>query len=317
MGCGVGTLTMVSLLFIGTHGVGMANVSRVVLYESTVAHKENPLLQGILISRDGTRLHSFELHREKRLFDPMGSLVINSADSTRTETPLPSEHGVFVASVPGGGRVQMSVHRECPFEKTNGYATHQSTLSPCRSRLRLQDAIILLPMSNAYSLRPIETLPEERKKPKGSPTHAKGRFGRALSRFRAAAGVAQTTEVSVHIVSQRVAMGGAIATLADTQLDLEKKEGKNPRISNASSSAPNHRRRAQLVVTGPPYSRLASCPKEGTTLTVGVGLLLDYGFVMGRGGKDAALLAAASAVSWTNTVFEGQVRMCSSLEYRR
>ena len=36
-----------------------------------------------------------------------------------------------------------------------------------------------------------------------------------------------------------------------------------------------------------------------------MGLVLDYGFVLSYGGRDAALLAAAEAVMMANSVFEG------------
>ena len=38
-----------------------------------------------------------------------------------------------------------------------------------------------------------------------------------------------------------------------------------------------------------------------------LGLVLDHGFVAARGGADAALLAAASAVSRVNAIFEPQL----------
>ena len=38
-----------------------------------------------------------------------------------------------------------------------------------------------------------------------------------------------------------------------------------------------------------------------------MGLVLDYGFVLSYGGRDAALHAAAEAVMMANSVFEGQL----------
>ena len=68
-----------------------------------------------------------------------------------------------------------------------------------------------------------------------------------------------------------------------------------------------HSRRAQLVQSAPPYSRLVGCPATGQVYDLTMGLVLDYGFVRARGGVDAALLAVAASVSKANAIFTEQL----------
>ena len=74
-----------------------------------------------------------------------------------------------------------------------------------------------------------------------------------------------------------------------------------------------HGRRAEeaswgpMLSSGPPYARLNGCPAAEEGLVIGLGLVLDVGFVTARGGREPALLAAASAVSRANLLLEGQI----------
>ena len=54
-------------------------------------------------------------------------------------------------------------------------------------------------------------------------------------------------------------------------------------------------RRLALGGAAPPYARLAGCPTTGMRVAR-LGLLIDRGFVIAHGGRDAALLAAAESV---------------------
>jgi len=65
------------------------------------------------------------------------------------------------------------------------------------------------------------------------------------------------------------------------------------------------RRRAQLVSSAPPHGRLSGCPEATVGLSLGV--VVDYGFVLGRGGVDGALVAAAWALEQTRALFEDQL----------
>ena len=71
------------------------------------------------------------------------------------------------------------------------------------------------------------------------------------------------------------------------------------------SAGAHRRRRLELNSAAPPYARLSGCPAGMRAARLG--LLLDHGFVGAHGGRDAALLAAAAAVSRANAVFEDQL----------
>lgn len=78
-------------------------------------------------------------------------------------------------------------------------------------------------------------------------------------------------------------------------------------LSQITSSTSEARRRLQLELPAPPYSRLTHCLAKPTVHEVSMGLLLDHGFVAVAGGREAALREAAVAVSRANAIFEGQI----------
>ncbi|KAL1503456.1 hypothetical protein AB1Y20_011941 [Prymnesium parvum] len=84
-------------------------------------------------------------------------------------------------------------------------------------------------------------------------------------------------------------------------------------VSAATRDGTPHSRRLQLVSPAPPYGRLSGCPAANHV--VSLGLLLDYGFVAARGGRDAALLDVAEAVSRANSVFEDQLGLSLLIEH--
>ena len=74
------------------------------------------------------------------------------------------------------------------------------------------------------------------------------------------------------------------------------------RVALLSSERPGR----ALTTSGlPPHGRLPGCP--AVLQQASLGLVLDAGFVAAHGGVDPAIVAAATAISRTNAVFEDQL----------
>ena len=124
-------------------------------------------------------------------------------------------------------------------------------------------------------------------------------------------GCAAAQPVVVHALASEAPHDPLAAALAKTlRKDVKGKLAEAAAEAAAGDEAgdrPGGRRRAQLTLPAPPFARLSGCPPSSETYELGIGILLDSGFVAARGGRDAAVLAVAECVSRANALFEEQI----------
>ena len=283
----------------------------------------------------GRMAYAFDMRTDDDVFEEMSRVQIIGANGSHSTLPA-RQHSSYVAHIPRGGWAQASVRwRAC------GDAGGASGVSADDGWLELHGAVVRLPgeadgeSAELFTLRlqerPGAACPTRQERARRtaseralwaaerwapghslSGTPAGSNATRALGRA-SRAGLdtlppgARVLRVSVNRLSSSLRndagtgedkAANAVAMLAGIRM-------RRPGLSGRDGE--RSRRRAQLESDGTPYPRLAGCPAPAEHVTLGLGLLLDAGFVGARGGREAALLAAVGAVSRANLLLSPQL----------